>query len=99
MVVPGERLADVSLAFDHNGGPAVQFRFSGSDAKAFGELTRDLVGQPLSVLVCGEEVVRPFIREPIYGGSGLITGVTEDEAALLAQRLKGEETCPAPGGS
>lgn len=100
MAVPGERLGGVAVTRDHaGGGYAVEFRLGQEDAVAFHALTRKLIGEPLSVIVCSEELIRPVVREPIAGGAGIITMDSFTDAALLTARLKGEAPCPVPGGS
>ena len=99
MAVPGERLDLIVVARDTQGAPAVQFRMSDADAKAFHQLTRKTLGRELSVVVCDEVLLRPIVREPIANGGGIIAVGTTTEAMTLRDRLSGEEACPGGGGS
>lgn len=98
LIVPGERLADVVATREPGGTAAVRFRLASEDAEAFYALTGRLVGQPLSVVVCGEELIRPIVREPIAGGVGIVTQDSLPEALALAAQLTGEAPCPEGGG-
>jgi len=99
---------DVTIAtqsFDQNGHPVVAFRFSPEAGKIFGRWTQKSVGQPFAIVVDGEVISAPIIREPILGGSGQISGYfTVEEANSLALRLTSSlegvdfviaKTCPA----
>ncbi|MFW8596428.1 protein translocase subunit SecD [Cribrihabitans neustonicus] len=85
----GERLADASAAFNPvTGAPVVHFRFDTQGALTFGELTQSLVGQPFAIVLDGEVLSAPVIREPILGGSGEISGgFTVAETATLSALL------------
>ena len=86
----GERLSDAATAFDpDSGAPTVRFRFDREGAKRFGELTRELVGQPFAIVLDGEVLSAPTIREPILGGTGEISGgFTTEETATLSALLR-----------
>lgn len=86
----GERLADASAAFNpETGAPVVHFRFDTQGAVIFGELTQALVGQPFAIVLDGEVLSAPVIREPILGGSGEISGdFTVEETTTLSALLR-----------
>lgn len=86
----GERLADASAAFNpETGAPVVHFRFDTQGALVFGELTQALVGQPFAIVLDGEVLSAPVIREPILGGSGEISGdFTVEETTTLSALLR-----------
>ena len=86
----GERLAAASAAFNpETGAPVVHFRFDTQGAVTFGELTQSLVGQPFAIVLDGEVLSAPVIREPILGGSGEISGgFTVEETATLSALLR-----------
>jgi SecD/SecF fusion protein len=88
--VSGERLSDAHGTFDQRTGePVVTFRFDTQGALAFGEITRANVGQPFAIVLDGEVLSAPVIREPITGGSGQISGsFTIEEATDLAAMLR-----------
>ncbi len=73
-VVTGDDLVDSQPGFDQNGQPAVTFRFNPAGARAFGVYTASNVGAPFAIVLDGEVVTDPTIRDAITGGSGQITG-------------------------
>jgi preprotein translocase subunit SecD len=83
-------LADASQSFDQNTNqPLILFRLSKPATRAFGEITARHVNEPMDLIVCGKIVTSPVIREPIYAGSGQISGTfTVEEAQALAVMLK-----------
>jgi preprotein translocase subunit SecD len=94
-VVSGESLIDAEPTFQE-GQPVVSFRFDTRGAMQFGEVTRANVGQSLAIVLDGKVISAPRIREPILGGSGVITGnFTTQEAQDLALLLRAG-ALPAP---
>jgi preprotein translocase subunit SecD len=94
-VVSGENLVDAEPTFQE-GQPVVSFRFDTRGAMQFGEVTRANVGQVLAIVLDGRVISAPRIREPILGGSGVITGTfTTQQAQDLALLLRAG-ALPAP---
>ena len=88
-VVTGEELVDAQPAFDQNSRPAVNFRFNPAGARAFGDYTRDNIGQPFAIVLDDEVISAPVIQAHIPGGSGIITGrFTVEESTQLAVLLR-----------
>ncbi|TVR80466.1 MAG: protein translocase subunit SecD [Rhodospirillales bacterium] len=95
VVVSGENLIDAQPTFQENR-PVVSFRFDSRGAQQFGTTTRDNVGQILAIVLDDEVISAPRIREPILGGSGVITGnFTVQGASDLALLLRAG-ALPAP---
>jgi preprotein translocase subunit SecD len=95
VVVSGENLVDAEPTFQE-GQPVVSFRFDTRGAMQFGEVTRANVGQFLAIVLDGKVISAPRIREPILGGSGVITGnFTTQQAQDLALLLRAG-ALPAP---
>ncbi len=87
VALSGERLTDAQPSFEQNA-PVVSFRFDSLGAKQFGRLTTKNVENLLGIVLDGKVISAPRIREPIVGGSGIITGrfsvpETQDLALLL----------------
>jgi preprotein translocase subunit SecD len=87
IMVSGENLIDARASFQENQ-PVVSFRFDSVGARRFGETTRANVGKPFAIVLDGKVISAPVIREPILGGSGIISGrftvqETQDLALLL----------------
>jgi len=88
-VVSGEDLNDAQPAFDQNGQPSVNFRFNPTGGRKFGQYTAENVGSPFAIVLDGEVISAPTIREAIPGGSGQITGrFSVEESTQLAVLLR-----------
>ena len=91
----GERLTDSQPSFQNNE-PVVSFRFDSVGARRFGEATQQNVGRNLAIVLDDKVISAPVIREPILGGSGVISGTfTVQEANNLAVLLRAG-ALPAP---
>ncbi len=84
--VSGENLVDAQPTFQ-DGQPVVSFRFDTLGAKRFGRTTAEHVGEPFAIVLDGKVISAPVIREPIPGGTGIISGnftvATANDLALL----------------
>lgn len=88
-VVSGDELVDSQPSFDQNNSPAVSFRFDTTGARKFGEYTAANVGAPFAIVLDGEVISAPVIRDAIMGGSGIISGsFTVEESTNLAVLLR-----------
>jgi preprotein translocase subunit SecD len=95
VVVSGENLVDAQPTFQQ-GEPIVSFRFDAVGGKRFGDVTSHNVGKNLAIVLDGQVISAPQIREPILGGSGVITGgFSVAEAQDLALLLRAG-ALPAP---
>ena len=94
--ITGEELVDAQPTFDQNGQPAVSFRFNPGGARKFGNYTANNVGALFAIVLDGEVISAPQIREAITGGSGQITGnFSVEESAELSILLRAG-ALPAP---
>lgn len=67
----------------------ISFKFNAEGAKKFGQLTTELVGQPLGIFLDDALVSAPNVNSPITGGEGVIQGnFSPEEARTLAVQLK-----------
>lgn len=71
--VSGERLVDAQPSFQDNH-PVVSFRFDTLGGRQFGDVTQENAGRYLAIVLDGKVISAPVIREPILGGSGVISG-------------------------
>jgi protein-export membrane protein SecD len=95
VMVGGDTLVDAQATFQDNQ-PVVSFRFDSSGAKRFGDATRDNVKKPFAIVLDNKVISAPEIREPILGGSGIISGsFTVQSASDLALLLRAG-ALPAP---
>ena len=73
---------------DMYGQPVLMFSMAPNEAAAFGDMTAANIGRPIEVVVCGEVLTSPVIREMITGGVGMISGsFTVSEIEELARRI------------
>jgi len=86
-IAPGSMAVEATLN-EVDGQPVLFFSFDEDTAAALGRVTRDLVGQPLPVVVDGETIFRPIVRETILGGQMQLSGQFDlSELEELAERL------------
>ena len=93
--VGGDRLVDAQPTFQQ-GQPVVSFRFDSVGAKRFGDITRENVGRRFAVVLDGKVITAPVIREPILGGSGIISGSFTVQSANDLALLLRAGALPAP---
>jgi SecD/SecF fusion protein len=80
---------------DPMGLPVIDFEFDSVGAQKFGDLTSDHVGELLAIVLDGELYTAPRIDEPIRGGSGVISGITDiNEAISIANALENPLATP-----
>ncbi len=95
VMVSGESLVDAQATFQE-GQPVVSFRFDSVGARRFARATQENVGRLFAIVLDGKVISAPVIREPILGGSGIITGqFTVQEVQDLALLLRAG-ALPAP---
>ncbi|MGF1641779.1 MAG: protein translocase subunit SecD [Rhodospirillales bacterium] len=95
VMVSGENLVDAQPTFQQ-GEPVVSFRFDTLGGRRFGDATSKNVGRLMAIVLDGKVISAPRIREPILGGSGVITGrFSVPEANDLALLLRAG-ALPAP---
>ncbi|WP_425404741.1 protein translocase subunit SecD [Hwanghaeella sp.] len=93
--VSGERLVDAQPSFQNNQ-PVVSFRFDTLGGRQFGDVTQENAGRYLAIVLDGKVISAPVIREPILGGSGIISGsFTVQQVNDLALLLRAG-ALPAP---
>ncbi len=87
--VRGDSLTSATQTFDpQTNDPAVSITFDSQGAQRFARLTTENVGQQFAIILDGEVLSAPVIREPILGGSSQISGgFTVRSATQLAIAL------------
>ena len=90
VLISGDELDDAQPTFDsRTNEPVVSFRFNTSGAKKFARVTEQNVGMPFAIVLDNEVISAPTIREPIRGGSGIISGsFTAESASDLAVLMR-----------
>lgn len=99
LAIPSDRMEVTVSASPVDGAYSLQFRLLAEEARALGQITARLVGQELSVIVCGKEIARPVVRAAITGGVGVISMPAIEDIRLLESQLKGQTPCPVGGGT
>lgn len=74
----------------------ILFRLTPAGAERFGDLTRTNVGKAMAILWGDRVVSDPNINEPIYGGSGQITGDFDEEQSAEIAGVIREGALPMP---
>jgi preprotein translocase subunit SecD len=59
----------------------VDFQLTGEGSDLFAQVTTELVGRQLAIVLDREVISAPTVQEPITGGSGVITGSFTDQRA------------------
>lgn len=91
----GENLVDAQATFQNNE-PVVSFRFDTNGARKFGRITQENVGRLFAIVLDEKVISAPRIREPILGGSGIISGSFTTESANELAVLLRAGALPAP---
>src|SRR3989339_93502 len=83
-VMQGDSIADAKVDFDQNSFyPKISLTFNDDGSKAFAELTQQHVGERLAIVMDGEVLSAPNIREAILTGTAEITGQFDDQEASM----------------
>lgn len=97
-VLQGESISDARADIDTTTGyePKISLQFNALGSKEFAKLTQEHVGEQLAIVLDGEVLSAPNIREPILTGQAEISGrFSFDEASVLALALR-SGALPAP---
>ncbi|WPX97684.1 protein translocase subunit SecD [Candidatus Fokinia crypta] len=87
-IIDGSMIVD-ARALNHIGEYVVSFSLNAEGAKKFGTYTSKNVGKYLGIIIDNKIISAPSIREPIRGGSGIISGsFSLESASELASMLR-----------
>jgi protein-export membrane protein SecD len=95
VMVSGDTLTDAQPTFQDNQ-PVVSFKFDSTGARRFGDATKENVGKPFAIVLDNKVISAPVIREPILGGSGIISGSFTVQSATDLALLLRAGALPAP---
>ena len=95
VMVSGENLVDSQATFQ-DGQPVVSFRFDTKGSVIFGQTTTEHVGRPFAIVLDNKVISAPVIREPILGGTGIISGSFTVRSANDLALLLRAGALPAP---
>jgi preprotein translocase subunit SecD len=96
IMVSGDTLVDAQATFSQGVEAVVSFRFDSIGGKKFADATRENVGRPFAIVLDNKVISAPVIREPILGGSGIISGNFTTESANELAILLRAGALPAP---
>ncbi len=78
----------VSVDYDDKDHPIILINLTENGSKRFEQITRDMIGKQLGLVIGGQLYSMPRIMETIHGGKIAISGsFTARQAANLAERL------------
>jgi len=81
-------LESADAEFSAYGDWTITFSLTNRGAERFGEITENMIGLPLAIVVDGQVLSAPMIQEPIRGGRAMISGAfTEQQANQMADIL------------
>ncbi len=90
----GRYVADAQLVFANSTGgpisnePTVHVNFNDEGKALFGTITKENVGKQIAIFLDGKSISEPVVREPIEGGTAVISGnFTPEEARELVRNL------------
>ena len=95
VMLSGDTLIDSQPTFQDNQ-PVVNFRFDTVGGKRFGKVTTENVNKLFAIVLDGKVISAPVIREPILGGSGVISGNFTVQGAQDLALLLRAGALPAP---
>jgi len=95
VMVSGDTLVDAQPSFQ-DGQPVVSFKFDSVGGRRFGEATRENTGHLFAIVLDNKIISAPVIREPILGGSGVISGHFTTQSAQDLALLLRAGALPAP---
>ncbi|MDJ1305611.1 MAG: protein translocase subunit SecD [Candidatus Midichloria sp.] len=85
-IITGDMLVDAQVSFNQDI-PVVSFKLNNVGAKIFGDVSSKNIGKAIAIVLDDKVLSIPVIREPILGGSGIISGnfsvASANELALL----------------
>jgi len=78
-----------------DGMPVLMITLAEPAATRLYQLTQSMTGQPLPILLNGQELPAPIVREPITGGVLEISGLQDfQECERLAREISGKDPVP-----
>ena len=93
--IPAEQIASVvARTGEFTRTPVIVLELSTEGAELLARVTTAHLNQQLDLAVCGDVLMSPTVREPITGGSLLLSGgFSMEEATTLAGRIAGQVPC------
>lgn len=91
MIVSGNMVADARASVGQRGDHVISVRLTAQGAQRLAAATRDNTGHRLAILVDGQVIFAPVIREPINDGKGELSGdfTAEEADALVVAIMRG----------
>lgn len=88
-ILTNTHIADAVMTFGFDDRPVVMLEFTSDGKATFAQITRELVGQRIGLMLDGQLLSAPVVMEPITGGTAQITSgdASVDEAQITATLL------------
>ena len=97
VVLSGDNLINAKPTFDNQTNEAtVSFTLDRAGSKKFGRVTTNNVGKRLAIILDNKIISAPSLREPILGGTGVISGNFTFQTATDLALLLRSGALPAP---
>ncbi|UYV38800.1 hypothetical protein N4R57_07150 [Rhodobacteraceae bacterium D3-12] len=97
VILTGAQVIKAQPSTDQHNRPVVAFRMSAEGARLFGEYTAAHIGEPIAIVFDDRLYSTPFIREAIFGGSGMVSGLKSvAEAQDMAVAIASQACADAP---
>ncbi|MCG0275886.1 MAG: protein translocase subunit SecD [Thermosediminibacteraceae bacterium] len=89
IILTGNNVSDAKAVYYLNM-PVVSLKLDSEGTKKFAEATQKFKGQPIAIVLDGEVISAPIVKEVITNGEAIIEGLSSiDEAAQLAALIRG----------
>ncbi len=89
VILEGGDIQSASASYDEYGEPAVSFQLTSEGSDIFAKATQEFIGQTIAIELDGVVVSAPNVDSVITGGSGIISGMESEEAAMeLAMQIE-----------
>lgn len=93
----GQYLTKAQVVFDQTTSqPEISLQFNSEGAAIFERVTGENIGRPLAILIDGQLVSAPNVRDKISGGRAVISGIGDLEEAQNLANLLNAGALPAP---
>ncbi len=92
---PHSDFLDARAIFDETGAPVIYVTLSPTGSTKLAKVTQSNVGKELPLQMGTRVLTKPFVREPILGGTLQISGLSSvEEARKLAKAMSGKDPLP-----
>jgi preprotein translocase subunit SecD len=92
---PQSDFLDARAIFDETGMPVILVTFAPKGTQKLAKVTKANVGKPMPLAIGPRVLMKPVVREAIFGGTVQISGIASvEEAKQLAKLISGKDPLP-----